>query len=51
MYCIGLKDARPQKAEVPPLPAEAPGTGKPGALSKKLIEEYHALTKVSGEPI
>lgn len=27
------------------------GTGKPGALSKKLITEYHALTKVSGEPI
>jgi branched-chain amino acid aminotransferase len=27
------------------------GTGKPGPLSKKLIEEYHALTKVSGEPI
>jgi branched-chain amino acid aminotransferase len=27
------------------------GSGKPGALSKKLIEEYHALTKVSGEPI
>ena len=27
------------------------GTGKPGAISKKLIAEYHALTKVSGEPI
>jgi branched-chain amino acid aminotransferase len=27
------------------------GSGKPGALSLKLIEEYHALTKVSGEPI
>jgi len=27
------------------------GTGKPGAISKKLTEEYHALTKVSGEPI
>jgi branched-chain amino acid aminotransferase len=27
------------------------GSGKPGALSKKLIGEYHALTKVSGEPI
>ena len=27
------------------------GSGKPGALSKKLIEEYHALTRVSGEPI
>ena len=27
------------------------GSGKPGALSLKLISEYHALTKVSGEPI
>jgi branched-chain amino acid aminotransferase len=27
------------------------GTGKPGPLTKKLVEEYHALTKVSGEPI
>jgi len=27
------------------------GTGKPGKLSKKLIEEYHALTRASGEPI
>jgi branched-chain amino acid aminotransferase len=27
------------------------GSGKPGALTKKLVEEYHALTKVSGEPI
>jgi branched-chain amino acid aminotransferase len=27
------------------------GTGKPGALTQKLVEEYHALTKVSGEPI
>ena len=27
------------------------GSGKPGALSLKLIEAYHALTKISGEPI
>jgi branched-chain amino acid aminotransferase len=27
------------------------GTGKPGALTRKLVTEYHALTKVSGEPI
>ncbi len=27
------------------------GSGKPGLLTKKLTEEYHALTKVSGEPI
>ena len=27
------------------------GTGQPGAISKQLIEKYHALTKVSGEPI
>jgi branched-chain amino acid aminotransferase len=27
------------------------GTGKPGPLTLKLTEEYHALTKVSGEPI
>jgi branched-chain amino acid aminotransferase len=27
------------------------GTGKPGALTRKLVKDYHALTKVSGEPI
>jgi branched-chain amino acid aminotransferase len=27
------------------------GTGKPGRLTKKLALAYHALTKVSGEPI
>lgn len=27
------------------------GSGKPGALTRKLVAEYHALTKVSGEPI
>jgi branched-chain amino acid aminotransferase len=27
------------------------GNGKPGALTKKLVTEYHSLTKVSGEPI
>src|SRR5664280_1151947 len=27
------------------------GSGKPGALTRKLTEAYHALTKVSGEPI
>jgi branched-chain amino acid aminotransferase len=27
------------------------GTGKPGPLTLKLVERYHALTKVSGEPI
>jgi branched-chain amino acid aminotransferase len=27
------------------------GTGKPGQLTKKLVTAYHALTKVSGEPI
>jgi branched-chain amino acid aminotransferase len=27
------------------------GSGQPGALTLKLIQEYHALTKVSGEPI
>jgi branched-chain amino acid aminotransferase len=27
------------------------GTGKPGALTRKLETDYHALTKVSGEPI
>jgi len=27
------------------------GSGKPGKLTLKLTEEYHALTKVSGEPI
>jgi branched-chain amino acid aminotransferase len=27
------------------------GSGKPGALTRKLVEDYRALTKVSGEPI
>ncbi|MEY2466064.1 MAG: branched-chain amino acid aminotransferase [Verrucomicrobiota bacterium] len=27
------------------------GTGKPGEFTKKLVTEYHSLTKVSGEPI
>jgi branched-chain amino acid aminotransferase len=27
------------------------GTGKPGPQTRKLVAEYHALTKVSGEPI
>lgn len=27
------------------------GTGKPGVLTAKLVAQYHALTKVSGEPI
>ena len=27
------------------------GTGRPGPLTGKLVEKYHALTKISGEPI
>jgi branched-chain amino acid aminotransferase len=27
------------------------GTGKPGKITRKLVADYHALTKVSGEPI
>ena len=27
------------------------GTGKPGAITRKLVAAYHALTKASGEPI
>lgn len=27
------------------------GGGKPGKITRKLVEDYHALTKVSGEPI
>jgi branched-chain amino acid aminotransferase len=27
------------------------GTGKPGKLTRRLVADYHALTKVSGEPI
>jgi branched-chain amino acid aminotransferase len=27
------------------------GSGKPGETTRKLVKEYHALTKVSGEPI
>ncbi|HXE41858.1 MAG TPA: branched-chain-amino-acid transaminase [Candidatus Baltobacteraceae bacterium] len=27
------------------------GSGKPGRITRKLVEDYHALTKMSGEPI
>ena len=27
------------------------GDGKPGAMTGKLVAQYHALTKSSGEPI
>ena len=27
------------------------GTGKPGAVTRQLEDDYHSLTKVSGEPI
>ena len=27
------------------------GNGKPGPITRKLVTEYHALTKNSGEPI
>jgi len=27
------------------------GNGKPGTITKKLVREYHSLTKASGEPI
>ncbi len=27
------------------------GTGKPGPVTSRLVEKYHSLTKVSGEPI
>ena len=27
------------------------GSGKPGKITRKLVDDYHALTKVSGEPI
>lgn len=27
------------------------GSGKPGPVTKRLVSQYHALTKVSGEPI
>ena len=27
------------------------GTGKPGSVTERLVAQYHALTKVSGEPI
>ena len=27
------------------------GSGKPGKLTRRLVDEYHALTKVTGEPI
>jgi branched-chain amino acid aminotransferase len=27
------------------------GSGKPGAVTRKLVVDYHAVTKISGEPI
>ena len=27
------------------------GNGKPGAITRRLVEQYRALTKASGEPI
>jgi branched-chain amino acid aminotransferase len=27
------------------------GTGKPGPVTRRLVDKYHALTKVSGQPI
>jgi len=27
------------------------GDGKAGSITRKLVADYHALTKVSGEPI
>jgi branched-chain amino acid aminotransferase len=27
------------------------GSGKPGPVTAKLVTQYHALTKISGEPI
>jgi len=27
------------------------GTGKPGPVTERLVSQYHALTKTSGEPI
>ncbi len=27
------------------------GTGEPGPITRRLVVQYHALTKVSGEPI
>ena len=27
------------------------GNGKPGPVTRKLVTQYHALTKVSGQPI
>jgi branched-chain amino acid aminotransferase len=41
-------------AEIMPvvkIDGRAIGTGKPGPLTTKLVQEYHALTRVSGEPI
>ena len=41
-------------AEIMPvvkIDGRAIGTGKPGSLTRRLVDEYHALTKVSGEPI
>ncbi len=41
-------------AEIMPvikIDARVIGNGKPGAHTRKLVAEYHALTKVTGEPI
>lgn len=41
-------------AEIMPvvkIDGRAIGTGKPGPLTARLVQEYHALTQVAGEPI
>jgi branched-chain amino acid aminotransferase len=41
-------------AEIMPvvkIDGRAIGKGKPGPLTAKLVQEYHGLTQVSGEPI
>jgi branched-chain amino acid aminotransferase len=41
-------------AEIMPvvkIDARVIGDGKPGPLTRRLVTDYHALTKVSGEPI
>ena len=41
-------------AEIVPvvkIDGRAIGSGNPGPCTRKLVEDYHALTKVSGEPI
>ncbi|MBI5772406.1 MAG: branched-chain-amino-acid transaminase [Verrucomicrobia bacterium] len=54
LYCADECFATGTGAEIMPITkidGRVIGTGKPGKVTRNLMERYHALTKTSGEPI